>query len=108
MATVDAQSARPSVETNDGGRHTADLVVCADGYASATRGVLLPHVAPAYAGYVAWRGLAAESDLVPSVLEVFRDTFTFLELAQGHILAYVVPGVDGELEPGKRRVNWVW
>jgi len=108
VAAVDAQHARPSVQTSDGDRHTADLIVCADGYASATRRVLLPHVTPAYAGYVAWRGLAAESELVPSVLEVFRDTFTFLELAAGHILAYLVPGVDGELEPGKRRVNWVW
>jgi 2-polyprenyl-6-methoxyphenol hydroxylase-like FAD-dependent oxidoreductase len=108
VATVDAQGARPSVETNDGERLTADLIMCADGYASATRRVLLPHVVPTYAGYVAWRGLVAESDLVPSVLEVFRDTFTFLELAEGHILAYLVPGVDGEREPGKRRVNWVW
>lgn len=24
-----------------------------------------------------------------------------------HILAYVIPGQQGEMEPGKRRINWV-
>ena len=25
-----------------------------------------------------------------------------------HILAYVIPGPQGETEAGRRRVNWVW
>lgn len=108
VVNVDWQGDSPSLESSDGRRRSADLVVCADGYASAARRVLLPEVAPTYAGYVAWRGLAAESELSAPVAEVFRDTFTFLELDEGHILAYLVPGADGELDPGRRRVNWVW
>lgn len=25
-----------------------------------------------------------------------------------HILAYVIPGLNGETEPGQRRINFVW
>lgn len=25
-----------------------------------------------------------------------------------HILAYLIPGEEGNVVPGKRRVNWVW
>jgi 2-polyprenyl-6-methoxyphenol hydroxylase-like FAD-dependent oxidoreductase len=28
--------------------------------------------------------------------------------ANTHILSYFVPGADGELKKGKRRLNWVW
>ncbi len=41
----------------------ADLLVCADGVGSPARRRLLPDVRPAYAGYVAWRGMVPEADL---------------------------------------------
>jgi len=44
-----------------GGRiETAELLVGADGARSTVRELMLPDVRPAYAGYVAWRGLVPE------------------------------------------------
>jgi 2-polyprenyl-6-methoxyphenol hydroxylase-like FAD-dependent oxidoreductase len=92
-----------------GQRCEAELVIAADGWNSSVRRALLPDVEPVYAGYVAWRGVADERDLPAEVLEVFADRFTFFEAAGGgHCLCYLVPGADGELEPGSRRLNWVW
>jgi 2-polyprenyl-6-methoxyphenol hydroxylase-like FAD-dependent oxidoreductase len=92
-----------------GERREADLVIAADGWNSSVRRALLPDVEPVYAGYVAWRGVAQERDLPKQVLDVFTDRFTFFEAPDGgHCLCYLVPGADGELEPGSRRLNWVW
>ena len=93
----------------DGERSEVDLVVAADGWNSSVRRASLPDVEPVYAGYVAWRGVAQERDLPAEVLDVFTDRFTFFEAPDGgHCLCYLVPGSDGELEPGSRRLNWVW
>ncbi|MGZ8773417.1 MAG: hypothetical protein ACXW10_08470 [Acidimicrobiia bacterium] len=43
-----------------------DLLVGADGTASTIRRVLLPEIAPQYAGYVAWRGTVPEHHLSPA------------------------------------------
>jgi 2-polyprenyl-6-methoxyphenol hydroxylase-like FAD-dependent oxidoreductase len=29
-------------------------------------------------------------------------------MERSHILCYLIPGPEGEIEPGKRRINWVW
>jgi 2-polyprenyl-6-methoxyphenol hydroxylase-like FAD-dependent oxidoreductase len=29
-------------------------------------------------------------------------------MERSHILCYLIPGAEGETEPGKRRLNWVW
>ncbi|MBN3830319.1 FAD binding domain-containing protein [Burkholderia sp. Ac-20344] len=86
----------------------ADLLVGADGGRSAVRAQLLPDTQPTYAGYVAWRGLVDEHDLPDRVLRVLRDRFTFQQGDAHLFLTYLVPGRDGTVEPGKRRVNWVW
>jgi 2-polyprenyl-6-methoxyphenol hydroxylase-like FAD-dependent oxidoreductase len=92
-----------------GERREAELVIAADGWNSSVRRALLPDVEAVYAGYLAWRGVAEERDLPQEILEVFNDRFTFFEAPDGgHCLCYLVPGTDGELEPGSRRLNWVW
>lgn len=92
----------------DGREETCDVLVGADGANSACRRQLLPDVVPLYAGYVAWRGVVDECDLSPDVAEVLSDKFTFFQAPNTHILCYLIPGVGGELSPGKRRLNWVW
>ena len=86
----------------------ADLLVAADGSRSLVRSVLFPDIKPRYAGYVAWRGVVAESEADPELLKTFVDHFTFQQLPHSHILCYLIPGAEGQTEPGARRLNWVW
>jgi len=96
-ATIDAETER-----------TADLVVAAEGGQSTTRAQLYPDVEPAFASYVAWRGVVDEAALPAACVEAFDGTFIFYQGADQLILAYFIPGPDGETEPGSRRLNWVW
>jgi 2,6-dihydroxypyridine 3-monooxygenase len=92
-----------------GGAETdAELLVCADGLSSTARHVLAPAAEPVYAGYVAWRGTAAESDLPPTAVTDLADSMLYQVLDPGHILAYAIPGDDGSTEPGARIQNFVW
>src|SRR5271167_1378304 len=86
----------------------ADLLVAADGFRSSIRGLLLPEVQPQYAGYVAWRGVVPESELSADILKVFEDSFTFFQMAESHILCYLIPSETGDTGIGQRRLNWVW
>ena len=92
----------------NGTERTADLVVAAEGGQSTTRAQLHPDVEPEFASYVAWRGVVDEADLPAWCIEAFDGTFTFYQGADQLILAYFIPGPDGETEPGSRRLNWVW
>jgi 2-polyprenyl-6-methoxyphenol hydroxylase-like FAD-dependent oxidoreductase len=75
----------------------ADLLVAADGSRSLARSVLFPDIKPRYAGYVAWRGVVAESEAGPELLKTFVDHFTFQQLPRSHILCYLIPGAEAQL-----------
>lgn len=68
---------------HSGRAEEADLLIGADGIRSTLRSRLLPEVVPAYAGYVAWRGLIEEADLPLHAADVLRDRFAFQQ-GDGH------------------------
>lgn len=97
-----------SAEFADGGQVQGDLVIGADGIGSVVRTRIFPDVSAQYAGYVAWRGVFAESLAQPEVVQALEKGFTLYQGADFHILNYMIPGEHGEVEPGLRRMNWVW
>jgi len=92
----------------DGHRTTTDLLVGADGVGSTTRSLLRLPGDVAYSGYVAWRGLEPEADLSGHLVDLLAERFTSFGAPGMQMLCYLVPGANGELERGSRRVNWVW
>jgi 2,6-dihydroxypyridine 3-monooxygenase len=99
-----------TVEVHLAGRPSrrVDLLVCADGVGSMARARLLPAVRPAYAGYVAWRGMVPEAELEAATRAALDDAITYYVYANSHILVYPIPGPDGSVEPGRRLMNFVW
>ena len=97
-----------SIDFANGTTVENDLVVFADGVNSIARANLVPGSQPRYSGYVAWRGMVPESDVSASSREFLGDSITYHVYANSHILVYPIPGLDGEVEPGKRLINFVW
>jgi 2-polyprenyl-6-methoxyphenol hydroxylase-like FAD-dependent oxidoreductase len=92
----------------NGARERGDMIIAADGSRSTLRAQLLPGHKPAYAGYVAWRGLVAESALDAATRDALCERMSFFTPEKEQILIYSVPGEQGETEPGSRRLNFVW
>src|SRR5262245_1973015 len=84
-----------------------DLAVCADGGFSTARLRLLG-VAPKYAGYISWRGLADRTLLSEDAWTFFDERFTYGLLPDSHIIAYPIPVIGDELELTGRQVNFQW
>ena len=87
---------------------TGDLIIGADGIRSSVRAQIMPDAQPLYAGYIAWRGLIAESSL-PAALH--RDIFAHNMVCypDGDAMTmYAVPGPSNDVRPGHRAYNWVW
>ncbi|MFP3562843.1 FAD-dependent monooxygenase [Paraburkholderia sp. SIMBA_030] len=93
----------------DGGEPVdADMLLAADGIGSRTRAKLFPNYESKFAGYVAWRGIIDESVFSPLEVEALVNNFTMFRDAGHMFMAFLIPGLDGALEPGRRRFNWLW
>ncbi|MEU8976350.1 FAD-dependent monooxygenase [Streptomyces monashensis] len=108
LRRVRVEGSEVTAEFADGYTTQGHFLVGADGIGSATRRLLDPATRPSYAGYVAWRGLEPESAVPGDLLEVLTGRFSFFGSEGLQMLCYLVPGPDGELAEGSRRVNWVW
>ncbi|KAH6668042.1 monooxygenase [Halenospora varia] len=97
-------------EDQDGknGVEVADMVFAADGPGSTIRELLLPKVKRKYAGYVAWRGTLLEREATQELKDTFVNNFTFFHGPGTQIIAYLIPGENGSLDPDSRLINWVW
>ncbi len=108
LESIDITGDQARAILDDGEGIECDLLVGADGVGSRMRQILLPGSEPTYAGYVAWRGIVDGRDLPAETGEKSRDTFWSFTGAETNIVAYEIPGADGSVERGRRRVNWVW
>ncbi len=89
-----------------GARERFDLVVFADGYRSTGRSLIFPDVPLEYTGYIQWLGRLDETGVADSAL--LDGAFTRVPLAKsgGHAVFHLVPGPDGSVIKGRRKVNW--
>lgn len=93
----------------DGGEATADLVIGADGIASVVRAAVDGRSASnTYAGYVGWRGLVPERALPASAANELLERLAYFRMPHSHVIGFLVPGPNGEIDIGHRRYNWVW
>jgi 2-polyprenyl-6-methoxyphenol hydroxylase-like FAD-dependent oxidoreductase len=92
----------------DGRTIEAEILVGADGLRSTVRQQCLPQVEPLYAGYIAWRGLLAESAIPPAIHREQFEQMTFCLPPGEQCLGYPVAGPDDGLSPGHRRYNVIW
>jgi 2-polyprenyl-6-methoxyphenol hydroxylase-like FAD-dependent oxidoreductase len=92
----------------DGEVLKADLLVAADGIRSAVRTQLAPQVQPAYAGYVAWRGVCEEASLSLLARSTLFSHFGFGLPDHEQMIGYPVAGKNDGTLPGQRRWNFVW
>lgn len=90
------------------GSIVGDMVIGADGPSSTVRKRLQPNVERTYAGYCALRGTIPEDEVSEETKEAFSERFTFYHCQGVQILAYLIPGENGTVEPGKRLINFVY
>jgi 2-polyprenyl-6-methoxyphenol hydroxylase-like FAD-dependent oxidoreductase len=104
---VREQTDQVALGFSDGSEALADLVVGA--VASVVRAAVDgPSAANLYAGYVGWRGLLPESALPGFAADELLERFAYFRMPRSHVIGFLVPGPNGETEPGSRRYNWVW
>lgn len=108
MVGFDDRGDGVTVRFDDGNEVSVDLLICADGVGSTGRSILQPAAERVYAGYVAWRGTVPESELPADVTGPLGDAITYHVHTDGHILVYPIPSVAGDIEPGRRLMNFVW
>lgn len=95
--------------TTDGATRSYDALVGADGYRSSVRAEMHPGAAPEYAGYVVWRSSYPESRVADRTLVdrmTAEQAFPTVVFPGGLGSVHILPGSDGSVEPGQRRINW--
>lgn len=109
VTAVTQRDGLPVIHIDGGAEIPCDVVVGADGLNSVVRDAVAPErSANRYVGYVTWRGLVPESALPEPARSDLLERFAFYTASHSHMLGYLVPGVDGQTQPGERRYNWVW
>ncbi len=108
MTKIEVSDAKPVVVLQSGERLNADLVIGADGFRSTLRSIVMPGVEPAYAGYVAWRGMIDEAAMSPALQRDLFPLFAFMLPPGEQMLGYPVPGSNNDLRSGHRRYTFVW
>jgi 2-polyprenyl-6-methoxyphenol hydroxylase-like FAD-dependent oxidoreductase len=100
---------RAQVSFSNGTEEVAAAVIGADGYQSIVRRTIAPEAPHArYAGYLVWRGLVDEQALTRPVSWP-SDGGLWIEFVGGYrLVAAVLPGRDGSLDPGRRQVTFAW
>ena len=83
----------------------ADLVVFADGISSTGRRRLFPDLERRYSGYVGWRGTVREDRVARRTHALLADALSTASDTAPTRVTYLIPGMDGELEPGRRLFN---
>ena len=86
----------------------ADLAIASDGIRSAVRQQFAPQIEPAYAGYVAWRGVCDEAVLSQHTRASVFEKFGFGLPAGEQIIGYPVAGYGNTIQTGQRAYNFVW
>ena len=104
LVGIDQDAGRVEARFGDGGSEEADLLVGADGIRSTVRGLLFPGSAPAYAGYVGWRGTLQRDRLLPVSAAQLAGLLTYHVGDRTHVLSYEIPAPEGS----GRSMNWVW
>ncbi|WP_242487925.1 FAD binding domain-containing protein [Pseudomonas sp. TH31] len=92
----------------DGSCADGELLIGADGASSTVRSLVLPGAGYTYSGYVAWRGLVDENRLPDFAKAELYEDFVFQQAPESLMLEYMVPGLNGSVNPGERRFNWLW
>ena len=104
LERIEQEGGRVSAIFAGGIRETADLLVAADGAHSTVRRQLLPGVEPAFAHYVAWRGLVEERDMPPETRAAVEGRLVFCFPPGEMLLCMVAPGAGEET----RRLYFIW
>lgn len=94
--------------TGESAHRKADLLVGADGPDSFVRAKYLPDVGRRYVGYIAWRGTVPELEVSEETRQLLESSVTIYMMHRQHCIMYIIPGVDGALEPDSRLINFLW
>ena len=108
LVRVEALADSAVAEFADGERAEGDLLIGCDGVRSTVRAQLAPEARARYAGYVAWRGMIPEGAASAAARERLGRRLSFCLPPGEQFLCYPVAGEGGQLDPGDRRLNWVW